>query len=181
MCAQELRELNLSETPVSDEDLCALRALPRLRVLRLNRQPARHDVSNAGLAELAQLPRLACLELQGNCAVTARGGPCTETATGVSLAPASLSVQRAEVQLADHHSIELVWSGWLKGTVSLLLRAAAADQADRVGQARPEGLPQHTRSMRAWSPAGPLYSKLMTIPPVPISHHPSWLVVVIPC
>lgn len=75
-CAQELRELNLSETPVGDEDLRALRALPGLTALRLNRQPARHDVSNAGLGELAQLPRLARLELQGNCAVTARGAPC---------------------------------------------------------------------------------------------------------
>ena len=77
--AQELRELNLSETPVGDEDLRALRALPGLRALRLNRQPARQDVSNAGLGELTHLPRLACLELQGNCAVTARGAPCVLT------------------------------------------------------------------------------------------------------
>ena len=90
-CAQELRELDLSETPVGDEDLRSLRLLPRLRALRLNRQPARQDVSNAGLAEIAQLPRLACLELQGNCAVTARGGPCA------NFAPESL-VQRPFAQ-----------------------------------------------------------------------------------
>ena len=74
---QVLTRLNLSGTPVADADLPALQALPRLRTLLINRQPIRDDATNAGLAHIAQLQALTCLELQGNCTITASGRePC---------------------------------------------------------------------------------------------------------
>lgn len=53
--------------------MSSIRCLNRLTALYLNHQSARSDISNLGLAELAQMSSLRRLELRTNCSVTALG------------------------------------------------------------------------------------------------------------
>ena len=71
--SQSLESLDLSGTSLEDEDLVHLKGLNRLTALYLNCQLARSDISNLGLAELAQLPSLRRLELTTNCSISALG------------------------------------------------------------------------------------------------------------
>ncbi|CAL5225196.1 g7979 [Coccomyxa viridis] len=70
---QALESLNLSWTSVEDADMVSIRGLNRLTALYLNHQSARSDISNLGLAELAQMSSLRRIELRTNCSVTALG------------------------------------------------------------------------------------------------------------
>ena len=55
---QALESLNLSWTSVEDTDMASIGSLNRLTALYLNHQSARSDISNLGLAELAQMSSL---------------------------------------------------------------------------------------------------------------------------
>ncbi len=55
--------------------MVSIRGLNRLTALYLNHQSARSDISNLGLAELAQMSSLRRIELRTNCSVTALGLP----------------------------------------------------------------------------------------------------------
>ena len=70
---QSLESLDLSGTSLEDEDLVHLKGLNRLTALYLNCQLARSDISNLGLAELAQIASLRRLELTTNCSISALG------------------------------------------------------------------------------------------------------------
>ena len=70
---QSLESLDLSGTSLEDEDLVHIKGLNRLSALYLNCQLARSDISNLGLAELAQISSLRRLELTTNCSISALG------------------------------------------------------------------------------------------------------------
>ncbi|BDA40435.1 probable adenylate cyclase regulatory protein at N-terminal half [Coccomyxa sp. Obi] len=81
---QELLHLDLSGTAVGDNDLIALRMLPRLQSLFINDQPALDDIGDGGLRELARLPALRCLEVRSNARITAAGLRHLSALTGLS-------------------------------------------------------------------------------------------------
>ena len=73
--------------------MSSIRCLNRLTALYLNHQSARSDISNLGLAELAQMSSLRRLELRTNCSVTALGLTCSRGKAVQTISALAPSVQ----------------------------------------------------------------------------------------